>query len=443
MILVYSFFAVIMIGALLLALPIASESGDFTSPIDAVFTATSAITGTGLVVVDTADAWSPFGEAVIAFLIFLGGLGFMTGAAFLLIIVGQRLGLQGQLLVGAGLGETRLGAIASLARNITIMAVAAQVIGAVFIFLRWYVAGPIWEGLSLGEAVWQSVFTSISAFNNSGFEIIPDRIVGGPSLVGFAGDIPTLTIIGVLILLGSTSYATLADVVVRRSWRRLRLDSKFVLLGIGVTLLIGFVSFMVAEWSNPGTIGNYDVGDKITQSVFHTVNRTSGFSTVDYGELHPSNLTVTEGLMFVGGASASTAAGIKVNTLMIIVFASISIFRGRGRTKAFGREIPRVIVQRAMTVGVSAAATVLVLIVALFAVQPGLDFRTGMFEVVSAFGTTGWSAGATPNLNPAARLVIAAAMFIGRFGPLTIALFMSGPERVDPYRYAQERVRVG
>lgn len=443
MMLVYSFFAVAVIGAVLLSLPVSSSESEFTSLIGTFFTSVSAMTGTGLVIIDTRDGWTAFGEAVIAALIFIGGLGFMTGAAFLLFITGRRSSLQGRLVVGAGLDDNRLGTIASLARNIILMAILVQIIGAILIFVRWYVVAPLWPGMTLGEGLWQSVFTSVSAFNNAGFDILPDQLVGGGSLTGFARDIPTLTIIGVMILIGSSSYATLANVAVIRGWRRLTLDTKLVLVGIGVMLLIGFVTFMALEWTNPDTIGSESVQSKVTQGVFHTVNRTAGFATLDYGKLHTADLSVTQGLMFVGGASASTAAGIKVNTFMVIVIASIAIFSGRERTTVFGREIPKVNVMRAMAVGATGVAAVLALVVALFAVQPDLDFRSGVFEIISAFGTVGWSAGATSNLNSGAQVVVAITMFVGRFGPLTIALFMAGRERQDTIKYADERIRIG
>jgi trk system potassium uptake protein TrkH len=507
MMLVYSFFAVAAVGALLLSLPMANTSSEFMSPVGTFFTSVSAMTGTGLIIVDTREHWTNFGEAVIVGLIFIGGLGFMTGAAFLLLITGRRSSLQGRLVVGAGLDDNRLGTIASLARNIILMAIIVQIIGAIFIFVRWYLVAPIWEGMTLSEGIWQSVFTSISSFNNSGFEILPDELVGGGSFIGLSRDIPTLVIIGAMILIGSTSYATLGNVVEIRGWRRralgskrllvgvgvaaiiglgafltviglnrdlqslrilgliiltmsasyaalayvirirrwrhLTLDTKLVLVGIGVMLLLGFVSFMSLEWSNADTIGDETVRSKVTQGVFHTVNRTAGFSTLDYGKLHSANLSVTEGLMFVGGVSASTAGGIKVSTFMVIVIASLAIFSGKERTTVFGREIPRVNVHRAMAVGATAAAAVLTLIVALFIVQPGLDFRTGMFEIISAFGTVGWSAGATSQLTDGAQIVIAIAMFTGRFGPITIALFMAGRERQDTIRYANERIRIG
>jgi trk system potassium uptake protein TrkH len=445
MMLIYSFFAFAAIGAALLSLPISSTKSEFTSPIGTFFTSVSAMTGTGLIIVDTAEAWTAFGQSVLAVLIFVGGLGFMTGAAFLLLIIGRRSSLQGRLVIGAGLSDNRLGTIASLARNIVLMAIVVQIIGAALIFIHWYLITPLWSGMTFGEGLWQSVFTSISAFNNSGFEILPDELVGGGSLIGVSGDIPALLIIGVMILIGSSSYVVLANMVEIRGWRRLTLDTKLVLVGIGVMLLVGLVAFLALEWTNPNTIGaeGETVQSKVTHGVFHTVNRTAGFSTLDYGQLRSADLAVTEGLMFVGGTSASTAGGIKVSTLMVVVIASISIFSGRDRTTVFGREIPRVNVQRAFAVGATAALAVLVLVVALFVVQPELDFRTGVFEIFSAFGTVGWSAGATSHLNQAAQVVLSIAMFTGRFGPLTIALFMAGRERQDPIRYAAERIRIG
>jgi len=263
------------------------------------------------------------------------------------------------------------------------------------------------------------------------------------TFIGVNRDEQSLRIFGLIILTLSASYAAFAYMIRIRRWRRLTLDTKLVLVGIGVMLLIGFVSFMSLEWSNAETIGTESVRSKVTQGVFHTVNRTAGFSTIDYGSLHKANMGITEGLMFVGGASASTAAGIKVSTFMVIVIASLAIFSGKERTTVFGREIPRVNVQRAMAVGSTAAAAVLVLVVALFIVQPDLDFRTGVFEIVSAFGTVGWSAGATSQLNEGAQIVLSLTMFVGRFGPLTIALFMAGRARQDSIRYATERIRIG
>ncbi|MDG0865768.1 hypothetical protein GKN94_07555 [Candidatus Lucifugimonas marina] len=443
MVLVYSFFAVAVVGALLLSMPAMNSTHHFLSPIETFFTSVSAMTGTGLVVSDTREAFTGLGQAVIAGLIFVGGLGFMTGAAALLFLMGRRSSMQARLVIGAGLDDSRLGRVATLAKGIILMAVLVQLAGAVFLFVRWYLVGPAWEGLSVGEAIWQSIFTSVSSFNNAGFDIIPDELAGGSSLTGFANDIPTLLIIGVLILAGSTSYAVLANVTRVRGWRKLTLDTKLVLLGIGLMLLIGFLAFLISEWNNPRTIGDETLAGKLTQSTFHSVNRTSGFSTVDYGQLDSANTSVTTGLMFVGGVSASTAAGIKVNTLMVIGVATYAMLGGRQRAKIFGREIPRINVMRAFTVGAAGAAAVLILVIALFTVQPELEYKMAVFEIISAFGTVGWSAGITSSLNDAALTVVSMTMFVGRFGPLTIALFMAGRERESLVKYPQERVRIG
>lgn len=448
MVLIYGFLTVILIGTVLLMLPI-STTGDHSQGFggrltESLFTATSAVAVTGLVVVDTADAWSRFGQAVIMVLFFIGGLGFMTGAAFLLMIVGQRLGLQGQLLIRAGLGEAQLGAIASLVRKIVVFSVATQMVGTLLLFLRWYVFGELWEGISLGEALWQSTFHATSAFNNAGFDIMPDAVVGGASLQPFKADIPLLLIMAALIILGGLSYFVLADIVNKRNFGRLRLDSKLVLLGSFGLLIFGTAVFLSTEWSHPNSIGFQSVPEKLTDAFFHSAAaRTAGFSTVDYDGITHANNIGTEALMFIGGASASTAGGIKVGTFMVVVFAITATLRGRRRVNAFGRELPRIIVQRAMVVGAAATAMLIALFAVLVAVQPELDFRQALFEVVSAFGTVGLSTGITSELNNSARVLITVAMFLGRFGPLTLALLMAGRDSTESYRYASERVRIG
>jgi trk system potassium uptake protein TrkH len=444
MVLVYGFAAVIMFGTLLLMLPASSRSGEFTSLIDALFTATSAAAVTGHTVVETYAYWSFFGQVVIAVLIFIGGLGFMTAAAFLLMIVGQRIGLQSQLVLRAGIGETELGAVASLVRRIVLFSVLTQAVGAVLFFLQWYVFGELWAGISFLEAVWQSVFHAVSAFNNAGFDILPDSLAGGNSLEGFQADIPLLLVFAALIMLGGFSYPVLADVFSQRKFGRMRLDSKLVVAGTAGLLLVGGTVFLTTEWNNEATIGSQSVAVKLTNAFFQPVTtRTSGFAAVNYNAINGANMVSTETLMFIGGASASTAGGIKVNTFMVVLFAAAAILRGKARVNAFGREIPAINVQRAMVVGAISTTLLLLLFWLLVAVQPELDFRRALFETISAFGTVGLSTGITGDLNDAARLVTSAAMFIGRFGPLTLALLMAGRETTDPYRFAEERVRIG
>jgi trk system potassium uptake protein TrkH len=438
MVLAYGFIGVTLIGTLLLMLPVSTDGVELQSfsnrVTKALFTATSAVAVTGLVVVDTAEEWSRFGQAVILVLFFIGGLGFMTGAAFLLMILGQQTGLH----------ETRLGAVASFVRKIVIFSVLTQAIGVLLLFLRWYVFGELWAGITAGEALWQSTFHAISAFNNAGFEVMSDSIVGGPSLEPFNSDIPLLLITAALIIIGGLSYFVLADVASQRRFGRLRLDSKLVVIGSLGLLVLGAVVFLSTEWSRPSTIGSQSVGEKLSTGFFHSVTtRTAGFSTVDYGELSRPNNIATQVLMFIGGAPTSTAGGIKVGTFIVIMIAVVATLRGRRRINAFGRELPAVIVQRAMIVGAVATAILIALFAALVTVQPELEFHPALFEVVSAVGTVGLSTGITPELNPAARVVISIAMFLGRLGPLTLVLLMTGRESNESYRLTSEGVRIG
>jgi len=444
MMLVYGFLGIVAIGTFLLALPISSPGPGFTPFYDALFTATSAVTVTGLVVVDTPVAWTIFGQVVILVLIFVGGLGFMTGAAFLLLIVGQRIGLRGRLALTEGVGIGQLGSIVGLVRNIVILAVSVQILGTVLLFLRFYVFGTLWTGITAGEALWQSAFHSVSAFNNAGFVILPASRLGGANLIPFAGDYVVLAIIGGLIIVGGLGYAVLRDVAVVRRIPRLSLDTKLVLLGSLALTVLGAVVFLACEYGRPGTLGEMGVGEKVANAAFHSVStRTAGFNTMDYGEISDHSGIGTEALMFIGGASASTAGGIKINTFMVVAVAVFVTVRSRRHVSAFGREIPPGVVRRAMVVGAVATAFLATVIFTLAALEPDMAFRDTMFEAFSAFGTVGLSRGITSSVGDASRVVLVVTMFVGRLGPLTLALLMAGRDVHQFYRLAEEHVRIG
>ena len=444
MMLVYGFLCITALGTLLLALPISNSGTGFTPFFDALFTATSAVTVTGLVVVDTPVAWSIFGQAVIFVLVFIGGLGFMTGAAFLLLIVGQRIGLRGRIALTEGVGVGQLGSVVGLVRNIVILALSVQILGMVLLFLRFYVFGSLWTDITAGEALWQSAFHSVSAFNNAGFVILPAARLGGPSLVPFASDYVVLAIMGGLIIVGGLGYAVLRDLAVVRRITRLSLDTKLVLLGSAVLTVLGAVVFLACEYDRPGTLGEMTIGDKLVNAAFHSVStRTAGFNTVDYAEISAQSGISTEALMFIGGASASTAGGIKVNTFMVVAVAVFATVRSRRYVSAFGREISLSVIRRAMVVGAVATAFVAVAVFTLAALESDLSLRDIMFETFSAFGTVGLSSGITASLGDSSRVVLVVAMFVGRLGPLTLGLLMAGREVHQFYRLAEEHVRIG
>ena len=443
MAIVYGFLALAAIGTGFLLLPIANTTGEVTPFLTAVFTSVSAITVTGLIVVDTPTYWTGFGEAVILVLLFIGGLGFMTSAAFLLILIGQRLGLQNQLAISRGLGVKQLGGLPGLVRNIVLAAVGFQLIGAFGLFLRWYVFGSLWEGITAAEALWQSVFHAASAFNNAGFTVFPAEHVGGASITAFANDFVVLPIMGVLILIGGLGYLVIYEFVAVRRVSRFSMDTKLILVGTVAMLVAGAALVFAVEFGSGGALEGRSTRDKAADAVFQSVGgRTAGFTTIDWGETSEATNLGMEAMMFIGGASASTAGGIKLGTFALIVLAIGATVRNRRNTQVFGRAIPADTVRQALVVGAVAVSTLFFLTFLVAAVED-LPLGAVLFETVSAFGTVGLSTGITDQLSDWGRGIIVAAMFMGRFGPLTLALLMQGREQSEPYRFAEEQVRIG
>ncbi len=442
--LIYGFLIIDLIGTFLLLLPISSKAPGAANILTCLFTATTSVTVTGLVTVDTLEHWTLFGQAVILTLIFIGGLGFMTGAAFLIILVGQELRLQNRLIVREGLGWGQLGDITTLVRKIVVFAVAIQFIGFIVLWIYWTFVRNLWEGFEIWQTLWLAFFHGISAFNNAGIEVLPNDIVGGDSMRGFAADYFTLFVFASLIFIGGTGYILWSDVWRRKNFRMLRLESKLILIGTAGLLLTGFITFAIGEWDNPGTSGDSSIVQKIADAFFHSFSaRTAGFSVIDYGQASNSTDIATEMLMFIGGVSGTTAGGIKVNTFMVILIAVIATMRGRSSTNAFNVRIRPSVVQRALVLG--AVSTAIVLLFAYLAqlLQSDLPFRDVFFQVISAAATVGLDTGITSQLNGAAQILIICAMFLGRFGPLSLALLMAGRQVEQRYALPAEEVRIG
>ncbi len=443
--LVYGFAALIMVGAFLLMTPAANTAAGSAPFRTALFTSVSAVTVTGMQPVDTAVYWTFFGQVVIAILVFIGGLGFMTGAAFLLVVAGRRIGLQNLLVIREGLGGGEMGGIRRLVLGFVGAAVLIQLLGAGALFLRFYVFGSVWPGVTMGEAAWSSIFHSISAFNNAGFDIFRNDVVHGDSVIGFQHDWVVLGTLASLIVLGGLGYFVIRDLVVVRRFSRFSLDTKLVVVGTVILLIGGAAVFLAQSWRDPGTLGHVGTGDKVAAAIFDSASaRTAGYQAIDYGNATQDRLVSAEMLMLVGGASASTAGGIKVNTALIILITVVSTIRGGRRATAFGREIPFIVIKRAMVLLASFVIIIGVFLLLLTGLQPEFPLHRHLFELISAFCTVGLTTGITAELNTGAQIVIMAAMFIGRFGPLTLALWMAvGSEEVETYRLAQERVRIG
>lgn len=434
------FAALILAGTALLMLPFAAAGPESAGFVTALFTATSAVCVTGLVVVSSGDYWSVFGQAIIAALMLMGGLGIMSAGIVVLAVLGRRVTLNQRLLVRETLGGEALGSAVRLVRYIICFALGAQLVAFLLLFVRLVFKYPAIE------AFWQSLFHSISAFNNAGFTIFPDS----HSLSAFQSDPAVLWTIGLSILLGAMSYPVMNELARRKGFSRWTLDTRLVVLGTLGLWATGAVTVLLFEVTNPLTLGGMSLGDKISNGAFQAfTSRTAGFSSVDFGNVEAGTSYLYMMMMFVGGASGSVAGGIKVNTAMVIIVATIAAVRGRPNVEFARREIAYSQVSRALGVLVLGVVGVSIFIIALMVSERSnleagtFEFGDTMFETMSAFGTVGLSHGITPDLSTPGKLIITLAMYVGRLGPLTIALGLALRQRRALYRYAEERVRIG
>src|SRR4030042_1407992 len=341
MILVYGFAGIIALGTILLMLPISGKTGQFTSPVDALFTATSGVCVTGLVVVDTGTYWSSFGQGVILALIQLGGFGFMTSAILLLLALRKRIGLREKMLIAESMGLPRMGGLVSLVNRIAVFTLLAESIGTALFYIRFSAENPP------GTAVWKSVFQSVSAFNNAGFDIFGNF----RSLMDYQGDTLVVLVTAALIILGGLSFLVVADVFAARGLTRLSLDSKVVLTTTISLLVVGTIVILLAEFSNSATLGALPFPQKLLDAFFQSVTpRTAGFNVIDMAQVADYTLFFTILLMFIGGASGSTAGGIKVNTFGMLMATMWSSIRGKEYAGEFGREFRTQQIYRALVV---------------------------------------------------------------------------------------------
>jgi trk system potassium uptake protein len=424
-----AFAIIILLGALLLALPISSESREWTSGWDAIFTSASAVCVTGLTRVDTADHWSGFGEAVILVLIHVGGLGVTMYAGALLLILGRRFGLRERQFFGLELADVSVRDIRVLLRRVMIFVVAVE--GATFVLLLpWFVAE---DGLRTG--LWGAAFHAISAFNSAGFDLMG----GGRGFTEQVDDAYPVVVMGVSAFLGSLSFITVFNL--RRRPRLWSLDTRLVAYGMVGLLLVGMLVFL-GEVGSGRVLDGQGVPSAIANAFFLSVNRTTGMATVDMSLLQDSTTAALLVLMFIGGASTSTAGGIKMGAFMVSVVVVIASLRGNHRAQAFGREIPQVIVLRAIAITMVGFATHVVGTWLLELTESDIEFLPLLFEAMSALANVGWSQGVTMQLSDAGAMILVALMFVGRLGPLLVAL--SVPDRPeDVVRYPEASVRIG
>ena len=418
----------------------------------AYFTSVSAVTVTGLIAVDTSTYWSSFGQAVIFFLMLVGGLGFMVVSTSILLIIGQRSTLQERLLTRALMRDTvgveRLQGLRQLGRAVILIVFLLYAAGAIVIF--WQIHGI--DALGTAKTLWHSIFLSVSSFNNAGFNIIREPLCGpeivepcGGSVARFRSYPVLLMTMTVLTMLGGLGWVVIADVFRKRRISRFALETKLVLLTSILLWALGAWVLYLAEFSNDKTMGDFSWVEKIVGAVFQSVSgRTAGFTIMDFGEVKDVTKTTFSGLMFIGGAAGSVAGGIKVATFAVLMAAVISSLRGRARAEAFGREIHQSQLHRALTVAVLGLALIVISATVLTTLEPDTTpFLDIIFDTVSAFGTTGASTGIIPNSGLASKVVFMVLMYVGRLGPVALALALVTEEDSTVYRFAQESVKIG
>lgn len=435
-ILVMGFASVILIGTILLNLPIASQDGRSIGFINALFTATSAVCVTGLVVVDTGTYWTTFGKTVILILIQVGALGFMTMATMFFILLGKRISLRERLVMQEALNQNSLAGIVRFTKYIILGTFIIEGLGAFFLSFRFI---PEY-GLSKGIAY--SIFHAISAFGNAGFDLIGE----GRGLTPYVEDPIVNFTIWFLVIIGGIGFSVIVDIINQKRLRRLSLHTKMVLLITGTLLITGFLLFLILEWSNPKTLGELSIGGKFLAGFFQSMTtRTAGFNTIDLSQMTIASQFLTIVLMYIGGSPASTAGGIKTATLGVIVFTVISVIRGREDTELFNRRISRDIVNRAITVAIIGITLIIVVAMVLSITETGFTFMEILFETTSAFGTVGLSLGITSELTVFGRIVIIFMMFAGRVGPLTIAFALATRQRKHKgmIKYPEGKILVG
>ncbi|MEQ6376960.1 TrkH family potassium uptake protein [Bacillaceae bacterium S4-13-56] len=423
------FLLFIVFGTILLKIPAATHGS--ISWLDSLFTATSAMTVTGLVVVDTGTAFTIFGQMVILFLIQVGGIGIMTFAVFIFLVLGRKIGLKERLLVGNSLNQTSLGGLIRLVKRILLYSLIIEGIAFIFLTLRW---GPM---LGWRDAIYAAFFHSISAFNNAGFSIWSD------SLSGYVGDPVINIIITLLFIIGGLGFTVLFDLWRTKEFHQLSLHSKLMIKSTIIINLLTMILFFVLEYSNPDTIGSLSLGEKLWASYFQAVTpRTAGFNTLDIGSLQDPTLFFTIFLMFIGAGSASTGGGIKVTTFLAITLAATAYMRGKEDIDISERALSQGTVFRSLAISILSVGIIFLGLFILTISEYGESFIALFFEVVSAFGTVGLSMGITASLSAIGKLVIICIMFIGKLGPLTLAFSIAAPT-TKLIRYPKEEILTG
>lgn len=433
-IVVVGFAVAILVGTVLLMLPVARTGPGGAGLLTALFHATSAVCVTGLVTVDTPAYWSPFGEGVILALIQVGGFGIMTLASLLALLVWRRLGLRSRLTAAAETKAVGIGEVRTVVRGVLVITVVTELVIAAGLTLRF-----AWGyDESWGRAAYLGLFHAVSAFNNAGFALFSDN------LIGFVDDPWVCLPIAFAVIAGGLGFPVWLELVRHRArWRGWSLHTTMTLSTTVVLLLVGTVFVTANEWTNPGTLGTLDPPGRLLAGFFHSVMpRTAGFNAIDYGQARDGTLLGTCVLMFIGGGSAGTAGGIKITTFVLLFWVIAAEVRGERDVEVHGRRIDDRAVRQALTVAQLGVGAVMGATLALVELTDH-PLDVVLFEAVSAFATVGLSAGITADLPAGGQLILIALMFLGRLGPITLVSALAMRERGKLYRLPEGRPLIG
>lgn len=434
------FLAVILVGTLLLTLPFSTADGSWGNLVTALFTSTSAVCVTGLIVVDTGTFFSFWGQLFILLLIQIGGLGYMTATTFLLLLLGRRFGLREKIAIQQSLDTPGMSGVVQLVRSIIAMTLVFELTGT-------FVMIPVFaQDYDLGYAIWLALFHSISAFNNAGFSLFYDN------MISYATSIPINIVIPLLIIFGGIGYQVIMELFMWSRDRVMRcqecvvfpLNFKVVTSTTLFLLVLGTVAFLCVEYRNPDTFGNFSLGNKVLLAWFQgVVPRTAGFNSIDYGKMTTAGLFITIALMFIGASPGSTGGGIKTTTIRILYACTRTILQGKEEVLCYQREIPKLLILKAVGVVFGSATTVIIATIVISVTDPTVDFIKILFETVSAFATVGLSTGITASVSIPAKLALIATMYVGRVGVLLLMSALLGDPKPTAVQYPEENLLVG
>lgn len=428
-ILALGFLGLIVIGTLLLKLPF-SHHGEL-SWLNAVFTATSAVTITGLSVVNVGEAYTVFGKIVIMGLLQCGGLGFMTFAILAAMSLSPKMGLKQQIMAQETIGQTSLTKVSMTIKSVFLYSLFFELIGTVILTIAWM------QDYNFNQALFYAAFYSVSAFNNGGFSLFPN------SLMSFADQYFITFTISMLYIIGGIGFLVLMDIRRNKSWKKLTPNSKLILSTIAGLNVFAFIIIWALEATNPATLASMSLGDQAVNAWFHaTVPRSSGFNSLPVEDMSDASSLVTMFLMFIGGGSLSTAGGIKVGTFIIVVLSVISFLRREDEVRVFNHSVSERTTFKALAVIFITTTLIFLGLFSLLLLEPKQNFLDLLFEAVSAACTVGLSRGITGDLQPTSLVALMLLMFAGRLGPLTLAYLIATPKK-SRLKHPPTEIQVG